>query len=80
MCIAVVFFSGLSGVFLHDRGAAVDPVLEASALLQNEGLSGISFWRGKTPEESFIATLSFFKDFTSQLSFIKYQLFLRCFS
>lgn len=41
------FSSLLSGVFLHDRGAAVDPVPEGSSLLQNEGLSGISYWHGE---------------------------------
>lgn len=44
MCtVSVVFFSLLSGVFLHDRGAVVDPVPEGSSLLQNESLSGISY-------------------------------------
>lgn len=47
MVSSLVFLSLLSGVFLHDRGAAVDPVPEGSSLLQNEGLSGISYWYGE---------------------------------
>jgi len=44
VCVCVWSFSSLlSGVLLHDRGAAVDLVPEGSSLLQNEGLSGISY-------------------------------------